>query len=59
VFIAYDIAGQEVVFTERRGAGLLRSVARICALIGGVFTVAGILDSIVYRGVKRRIGKQS
>ena len=35
VFFAYDIAGQQVEFTERRGAGLLRAVARICALVGG------------------------
>ena len=59
VYFAYDISGQKVELTEHRGAGLLRGIARVCALVGGVFTVAGIIDSIVYRGVKSSLGKQS
>ena len=59
VLLQYDIVGQKVVLTERRGAGLLRAVARVCALVGGVFTVAGIVDSLVYQSVKHSLGKQS
>ena len=44
---------------RERGAGLLRAVARVCALVGGVFTVAGIVDSLVYQSVKHSLGKQS
>jgi hypothetical protein len=35
----------------------------ICAIIGGVYTIAGIIDSIIYKSVsyvfKSRIGKLS
>jgi hypothetical protein len=35
----------------------------ICAIIGGVYTIAGIVDSIIYKSVsyvfKSRIGKLS
>lgn len=38
-------------------------VTSLCAIIGGVFTVAGILDSIVHQGVrmakKIELGKQN
>ena len=51
VFLAYDISGIKVTFTEQHGASLIGSVARICALAGGVMTVASMIDKIVYRSV--------
>ena len=45
---------------ERRWYAFLTST---CAIVGGVFTVAGILDAMVYKGVqlatKAEIGKLS
>lgn len=42
---------------------LLEFFIHICAIIGGIFTVAGIIDAIIYRSVsilfKERIGKLS
>lgn len=49
--ITYDISPLNVVVREER-----RSVAEfltnLCAIIGGVFTVLGLVDSVVYHGVK-------
>lgn len=62
VFFAYDISGMKVTFTEQHGASLTGSIARICALVGGVMTVANIIDKIIYRSaalMKNRMGKQS
>ena len=44
------------------GASLMRAVARICALVGGVYAVGGIVQALVYHSaaaVKQNIGKQS
>ena len=32
-------------------------VISVCAIIGGVFTVAGLLDALLYRTAKRMKGK--
>ena len=47
VFFTYDI-GMVVQFTEQRGASLPQATARFCALVGGVFTVAGIVDKMIF-----------
>ena len=61
VFLSYDISSLKVELTERRGASFLRSIARVCALVGGVHTVAGMVDKLVYHGHaflhKQRMGK--
>jgi hypothetical protein len=63
VFLSYDISSLKVELTEARGASVLRSVARICALVGGVHTVAGMVDKVVYYSTafvqKQRMGKLS
>ena len=62
IFFAYDISGMKVSFTEQRGASLTGAIARVCALVGGVMTVASIIDKIIYQSstvlVKGRMGKQ-
>ena len=49
--------------TEQHGASLSGTVARVCALVGGVMTVANIIDKIVYQSghllLKNRMGKLS
>ena len=63
VFLSYDISGMKVTFTEQHGASISGAVARICALVGGVMTVASIVDKVVYQSsvllLKNRMGKQS
>ena len=63
LFLSYDISSHQVEFSEQRGASALHSIARICALVGGVHTVAGMLDQLVYHSSafldKYRIGKLS
>ena len=58
----YDLQPMQVVVTQtkRSFADFLTSV---CAIVGGVFTVFGLMDSMVYYGqrelVKQGIGKLS
>ena len=58
---AYDAANSQVVVKEERKtfAGFL---TQICAIIGGVFTVTGLIDASFYHGSnalrrKMEIGK--
>ena len=63
VFLNYDISGMKVELVEQHGASLSGTVARVCALVGGVTTVANIIDKIVYQSghllLKNRMGKLS
>lgn len=47
----------------RNGHGFIEFLISICAIIGGVYTIAGIVDSMIYKSVslmfKSRIGKLS
>ena len=54
-----DFSPMLVIYSESRGtfASFLTS---ICAIIGGIFTVASLVDGILYRTSmhqKRRLGK--
>uniref|UniRef100_A0A5B6ZLB4 Putative endoplasmic reticulum-Golgi intermediate compartment protein 3-like n=1 Tax=Davidia involucrata TaxID=16924 RepID=A0A5B6ZLB4_DAVIN len=51
VFFFYDLSPIKVTFTEEH-ASFLHFMTHICAIIGGVFTVAGIVDSFIYHGQK-------
>ena len=51
VFFFYDLSPIKVQFTESRGT-FLHFVTNVCAIVGGVFTVSGIVDSFVYHGHK-------
>jgi len=46
-FFMYDLSPIMVQFTEHRRS-LAHFLTGVCAIIGGVFTVAGIIDSFVY-----------
>ncbi|KAK9073947.1 hypothetical protein SSX86_006545 [Deinandra increscens subsp. villosa] len=61
VFFFYDLSGIKVNFTETH-TSFLHFLTNICAIVGGIFTVAGIVDSFIYHGhkalkKKRDIGK--
>lgn len=47
VFFMYDLSPIMVKFTERQRS-FAHFLTSVCAIVGGVFTVAGIIDSLVY-----------
>lgn len=51
VFFFYDLSPIKVTFTEEH-TSFLHFLTHICAIVGGVFTVAGIVDSFIYHGQK-------
>ncbi|XP_055833910.1 uncharacterized protein LOC129902606 [Solanum dulcamara] len=51
VFFFYDLSPIKVTFTEQH-VSFLHFLTNVCAIVGGVFTVSGILDSFVYHGQK-------
>ncbi|KAE8669119.1 Endoplasmic reticulum vesicle transporter protein isoform 2 [Hibiscus syriacus] len=51
VFFFYDLSPIKVTFTEKH-VSFLHFLTNVCAIVGGVFTVSGILDSFVYHGQK-------
>ncbi|KAK8558779.1 hypothetical protein V6N13_098417 [Hibiscus sabdariffa] len=52
VFFYYDFSPIKVTFKEER-ISFLHFITNICAVIGGIFTVAGIVDSFVYHGQRK------
>jgi hypothetical protein len=56
VFFFYDLSPIKVKFTERR-TSFFHFLTNVCAIVGGVFTVAGIIDAFVYHG-QRAIRKK-
>ncbi|GFG34757.1 hypothetical protein Cfor_04636 [Coptotermes formosanus] len=51
IFFNYELAPMMVKYTEREKS-LGHCATNICAIIGGIFTVAGIVDSLLYHSVK-------
>lgn len=51
VFFFYDLSPIKVQIREVRPS-FLHFVTSVCAIVGGVFTVAGLLDAGVYQGGK-------
>ncbi|GMY33978.1 endoplasmic reticulum-Golgi intermediate compartment protein 3-like isoform X1, partial [Fagus crenata] len=49
VFFFYDISPIKVTFREEH-VPFLHFLTHICAVVGGIFTVAGIIDSFIYHG---------
>jgi len=49
VFFFYDISPIKVVVSEA-AKPFLHFLTQLCAIIGGVFTVAGIVDAVVHKG---------
>ncbi|KAL3830447.1 hypothetical protein ACJIZ3_019249 [Penstemon smallii] len=56
VFFFYELSPIKVTFIETH-VSFMHFLTNICAIIGGVFTVSGILDSFVYHG-QRAIKKK-
>ncbi|XP_052192544.1 uncharacterized protein LOC127801428 [Diospyros lotus] len=56
VYFFYDLSPIKVTVTEGH-APFLHFVTYLCAIIGGIFTVAGIVDSFIYHG-KRAVKKK-
>ncbi|KAK1318465.1 Protein disulfide-isomerase 5-4 [Acorus calamus] len=57
VFFIYDLNPIKVTLTEEH-VPLLHFLTNICAIIGGVFTVAGIVDALWYHGhraIKKKV----
>ncbi len=56
VFFMYDLSPIMVKFTEKQRS-FAHFLTSVCAIVGGVFTVAGIIDSLVYpsRNVMRSL----
>jgi len=63
IWFRYDLSPLTVKYRER-GEPLVSFLTAICAVVGGIFTVAGIIDGLIFTGqemVKRKkqqIGKQ-
>ncbi|XP_047975419.1 endoplasmic reticulum-Golgi intermediate compartment protein 3-like [Salvia hispanica] len=49
VFFFYDLSPIKVTFTETH-VSFLHFLTNVCAIVGGIFTVSGIVDSFVYHG---------
>ncbi|KAJ6811829.1 endoplasmic reticulum-Golgi intermediate compartment protein 3-like [Iris pallida] len=56
VFFFYDLSPIKVTFTDKH-VPFLHFLTNVCAIIGGLFTVSGILDSFIYHG-QRAIKKK-
>merc|ERR1711871_60633 len=48
VFFIYDVSPFTVRKTEQRRSTWLRFLTRVCAIVGGVFTVGSLIDRIVF-----------
>lgn len=56
VYFIYDLSPIKVTYKEEH-TSFLHFMTNICAVIGGIFTIAGIVDSFVYHG-QRAIKKK-
>ncbi|KAJ1925419.1 ER-derived vesicles protein erv46 [Tieghemiomyces parasiticus] len=62
VFFNYEISPMRVIYAENRKS-LSHFLTSLCAIVGGIFTVAGIVDAFIYRAEtvlrkKVELGKQ-
>ena len=51
LFVRYELSPLLIQYTEKRRS-FMRFLTGVCAIIGGVFTVAGLIDSMIYRSAK-------
>ena len=60
IIFNYEVSPFAILYTNAR-ENFLQFIISICAIIGGIFTMAGIVDSIIHKGskivFKDRIGK--
>lgn len=61
VFVMFDISPILVQLTEHRRS-FMHFLTSVCAIIGGVFTVAGMIDALIHHTIrtwrKNQLGKQ-
>ncbi|RKP37709.1 endoplasmic reticulum-golgi intermediate compartment protein 3 [Dimargaris cristalligena] len=62
LFFNFEISPMRVIYTEHRKS-LSHFLTSLCAIVGGIFTVAGIVDAFIYRAEnvirqKVELGKQ-
>lgn len=50
-FVLYELSPMLVQYTEKRRS-FMHFLTGVCAIIGGVFTVAGLIDSMIYHSAK-------
>lgn len=48
LFVMFDISPMRVVYTEHKRT-LCKLLTNICAIVGGIFTVARLVDSFIFR----------
>ncbi|XP_065844191.1 endoplasmic reticulum-Golgi intermediate compartment protein 3-like isoform X3 [Oscarella lobularis] len=51
LFVLYDLSPMMVQITESRRS-FMHFLTGVCAIIGGVFTVAGLIDSMIYHSMR-------
>uniref|UniRef100_A0AAZ3PIS2 Endoplasmic reticulum-Golgi intermediate compartment protein n=1 Tax=Oncorhynchus tshawytscha TaxID=74940 RepID=A0AAZ3PIS2_ONCTS len=51
VFVLYELSPMMVKFTEKQRS-FTHFLTGLCAIVGGVFTVAGLIDSLIYHSAK-------
>eukprot|EP00798_Chlamydomonas_sp_ICE-L_P002492 gene2492-5420_t len=61
LFFFYDLSPIKVRIMEKKSS-FVHFLTNVCAIVGGVFTVSGIIDAFVYQSErlirkKREIGK--
>ena len=61
MFVSYELSPMMVQYTEK-SRSFSHFLTSVCAIIGGIFSVAGILDAFIYRGTaalkkKMELGK--
>ncbi|CAM6024860.1 unnamed protein product [Sphagnum balticum] len=57
LFFIYDLSPIKVKFVEER-VSFLHFLTNVCAIVGGIFTVSGIIDSFIYHGhraIKKKV----
>jgi hypothetical protein len=57
VFFTYEISPMLVIYTQR-SKSFMHFLTGVCAIVGGIFTVAGMFDSVIYsaeRSLKKKI----
>eukprot|EP00794_Sanderia_malayensis_P011878 gene11879-13111_t len=57
VFVLYELSPMLVQYSEKRRS-FMHFLTGLCAIVGGVFTVAGLIDSMIYhsaRALKKKI----
>ncbi|XP_013399294.1 endoplasmic reticulum-Golgi intermediate compartment protein 3-like [Lingula anatina] len=51
VFFMYELSPMMVKYTEKQRS-FMHFLTSVCAIIGGIFTVAGLIDSMIYHSAK-------